>query len=79
MRMALPKRSRPKGSGLCGRFQRMITTTADNDSTALSRKTQTLPTLAITTQRDSIFDYEFGDVAIENYQHHPAIRGAVAV
>ncbi|MGV8896678.1 MAG: thymidylate synthase [Rhodoglobus sp.] len=45
----------------------------------LSRDPFALPTLAITTQRDSIFDYEFGDVSIENYQHHPAIRGAVAV
>ena len=51
----------------------------DQVTEQLSRDPFPLPTLAITTQRDSIFDYEFGDVAIENYQHHPAIRGAVAV
>jgi thymidylate synthase len=45
----------------------------------LSRSPFDLPTLAITTPRDSIFDYTFEDFTIENYQHHPAIRGAVAV
>lgn len=29
--------------------------------------------------RDSIFDYEYEDFTVENYQHHPAIRGKVAV
>ncbi len=27
----------------------------------------------------SIFDYEYDDFVVEDYQHHPAIRGAVAV
>ena len=32
------------------------------------------------TERDSIFDYEYDDLeVVEDYQHHPAIRGAVAV
>lgn len=45
----------------------------------LTREPYPLPRLEITTQRDSIFDYEFGDFEIVGYQHHPAIRGAVAV
>ena len=45
----------------------------------LSRDPFPLPRLTITTPRDSIFDYTFEDLAILDYQHHPAIRGAVAV
>jgi len=45
----------------------------------LTRAAYPLPTLEITTPRDSIFDYQFDDFEIVNYQHHPAIRGAVAV
>ena len=45
----------------------------------LTREAYPLPKLVITRERDSIFDYEFDDFAIEEYQHHPAIRGAVAV
>jgi thymidylate synthase len=45
----------------------------------LGREPFPLPTLAITTHRDSIFDYTFDDFELHDYQHHPAIRGAVAV
>jgi len=45
----------------------------------LTREAYALPKLVIRRDRDSIFDYEFEDFAIEEYQHHPAIRGAVAV
>lgn len=45
----------------------------------LTREPYAFPTLAITTPRESIFDYAFEDFAVENYQHHPPIRGAVAV
>ena len=45
----------------------------------LTRDPFPYPKLVITTQRDSIFDYVFGDFEVENYRHHPAIRGAVAV
>lgn len=45
----------------------------------LSREPFPAPQLRIATKRDSIFDYEYDDLVIENYQHHPAIRGAVAV
>lgn len=45
----------------------------------LTRKPFPLPKLVIKRQPDSIFDYEFDDFEIQNYRHHPAIRGAVAV
>jgi len=44
----------------------------------LSRAPFPLPTISI-APRDSIFDYEYEDFEIHDYQHHPAIRGAVAV
>lgn len=44
----------------------------------LSRDPYPYPTLKLTA-RSSIFDYGIDDVEVENYQHHPAIRGAVAV
>ena len=44
----------------------------------LTREPYPLPTLSV-APRGSIFDYTFEDLTIENYQHHPAIRGAVAV
>jgi thymidylate synthase len=45
----------------------------------LSREPYTPPTLNITAKRDSIFDYEYGDLEIVDYQHHPAIKAPVAV
>jgi len=45
----------------------------------LSRDPFPLPRLVIREHRDSIFDYTFDDFEIVDYQHHPAIRGAVAV
>ena len=44
----------------------------------LSRDPYPRPTLDL-TERDSIFDYELGDVNIEKYQHHPALRAPIAV
>ncbi|CAN5264657.1 thymidylate synthase [soil metagenome] len=44
----------------------------------LTREPFPLPTISI-APRDSIFDYDFEDFEIHDYQHHPAIRGAVAV
>jgi len=44
----------------------------------LSRDPYPYPQLRI-AHRDSIFDYEYSDLTVENYQHHPAIRAAVAV
>ena len=45
----------------------------------LSRKPFPLPTLRITRKPASIFDYTLDDFEVVDYQHHPAIRGAVAV
>ena len=45
----------------------------------LTREPYPAPKLRITTERSSIFDYTFEDFEVEGYQHHPAIRAAVAV
>ena len=45
----------------------------------LSRTPYPAPTLKITTERDSIFDYQFEDFEIVDYVHHPAIKAPVAV
>ena len=45
----------------------------------LSRETLPLPTLAIKRRPASIFDYEFEDFEILNYEAHPHIKAAVAV
>ncbi|GAB3122269.1 thymidylate synthase [Glaciibacter psychrotolerans] len=51
----------------------------DQVTEQLSRAPYPYPQLRIETERASIFDYDFDDLVVENYQHHPAIRGAVAV
>jgi thymidylate synthase len=51
----------------------------DQVAEQLTRDPFPLPTLSITTPRSSIFDYTFEDFELHDYQHHPAIRGAVAV
>jgi len=45
----------------------------------LTREPYPLPTLKIKRKPDSIFDYQFEDFEIENYQCHPTIKGQVAV
>ena len=45
----------------------------------LTRAPFPYPKLRINTKRDSIFDVEYDDLEIVDYQHHPAIRAAVAV
>ena len=45
----------------------------------LTRAPFPAPTLRLGRRPDSIFDYEFDDFIVEGYQHHPAIRAAVAV
>ena len=45
----------------------------------LSRETLPLPQLAIRRRPESIFDYEFADFEILNYESHPHIKAAVAV
>jgi len=45
----------------------------------LSREPLPLPQLAIHRQPKSIFDYEYEDFELVNYQCHPAIKAPVAV
>lgn len=45
----------------------------------LSRKPKTLPTLKINPNRTDLFEFEFSDFSIENYDPHPHIKGCVAV
>jgi thymidylate synthase len=45
----------------------------------LSRDPFPSPTLRFARKPESIFDYTFDDFIVEDYQHHPAIRAAVAV
>ena len=45
----------------------------------LSRDPYPAPTLRFARRPDSILDYEFDDFVVHGYQHHPAIRAAVAV
>jgi len=45
----------------------------------LTRAPYPLPTLRMARRPESIFDYRFEDFVLEDYQHHPAIRAAVAV
>lgn len=45
----------------------------------LSRDPYPYPTLRIARAPESILDYRYEDFVIEGYQHHPAIRAAVAV
>jgi len=44
----------------------------------LSREAYPYPRLEL-AERSSIFDYEYGDITVQDYQHHPAIKAPVAV
>jgi thymidylate synthase len=45
----------------------------------LARVPLGLPRLNIARRPPTIFDYNFEDFQIVNYQHHPAIKAPVAV
>ncbi|MDR1679336.1 MAG: thymidylate synthase [Prevotellaceae bacterium] len=45
----------------------------------LSRSPYPLPTMKINPEKKSIFDFEFSDFELMNYQSHPHIKGEVAV
>jgi thymidylate synthase len=45
----------------------------------LSRQPFPLPSLNIRRKPESIFDYEYEDFEILNYQHHPSIKAPIAV
>ncbi|WBM80017.1 thymidylate synthase [Cryobacterium breve] len=51
----------------------------DQVAEQLTRAPYPLPTLRITAERPSIFDYEYEDFEVVGYQHHPAIKAPVAV
>jgi thymidylate synthase len=51
----------------------------DQVTEQLTREPYPYPKLRLARKPDSIFDYEFEDFVLEDYQHHPAIRAAVAV
>jgi thymidylate synthase len=51
----------------------------DQAKLQLSRKPYALPTLVIRRKPDSIFNYEFEDFEIVNYQSHPTIKAPIAV
>ena len=45
----------------------------------LARRPFPLPTMTLNARVKNIFDFEFGDFTLENYQSHPAIKAPVAV
>ena len=45
----------------------------------LSREPLPLPTLWLNPEVDSIYDFTMDDIRLENYEHHPAIHGDMAV
>lgn len=45
----------------------------------LTREPFAYPTLRFARTPDSVFDYEYDDFVVEDYQHHAPIRAAVAV
>ena len=45
----------------------------------LSREPKKLPTIKINTSIKDIFDFNFEDFALENYDPHPHIKGKVAI
>jgi len=45
----------------------------------LSREPYPYPRLRFARKPESIFDYELWDFILEDYQHHPTIKGSVAV
>ena len=51
----------------------------DQVNLQLTREPLHLPTLKLNPKVKNIFDFTYEDIAIENYQSHPAIKAAVAV
>jgi thymidylate synthase len=45
----------------------------------LSREPHALPTMRLLRKPESIFDYQFDDFLLENYQPHPHIKAPVAI
>lgn len=51
----------------------------DQAKEQISREPKPLPQLKFKRKVDSIFDFEYNDIEITNYQFHPKIKAAVAV
>lgn len=47
--------------------------------TQLARKPRELPTLSLSDEKGSIFDYEMEDILLEGYDPHPRIKAPIAV
>lgn len=47
--------------------------------TQLARTPRSLPTLSLSDEKASIFDYEIEDIKIEGYDPHPSIKAPIAV
>jgi thymidylate synthase len=45
----------------------------------LSREPRALPTMRLNPDIKDIFDFDFNDFSLENYDPHPAIKGRVAI
>ncbi len=45
----------------------------------LTREPRKLPNLKINPEKKNIFDFEFDDFVLENYDPHPHIKGAISV
>ncbi|MGM0408033.1 MAG: thymidylate synthase [Bacteroidota bacterium] len=45
----------------------------------LTREPRKLPNLKINPEKKNIFDFEFDDFSLENYDPHPHIKGAISV
>ncbi|MNZ91454.1 Thymidylate synthase [compost metagenome] len=45
----------------------------------LEREPRALPVLKLNAEKNSVFDFEVGDLSIENYEPHPTIKAPVAV
>ncbi len=45
----------------------------------LTREPRSLPNLKLNPEKKNIFDFEFDDISLENYDPHPHIKGAISV
>jgi thymidylate synthase len=57
----------------------LYTNHLDQTKLQLEREPFALPTLKINRKPSSIFEYQFGDFEIINYQSHPSIKAPIAV
>ena len=51
----------------------------DQTKLQLSRECRPLPVMKLNPEIKNIFDFKFEDFKLENYYHHPHIKGAVAI